>query len=243
MPAERYLARLPRANLFQDALAAIERYIDELPAGTRIHSERELAVALGVSRPLARQAVKVLEGLGRLESRPGSGTFVREPVAGAGQDFLLRGLASDAETRQHVVVARRAVEVAVVDALSELWDPSMAVELEDTIRLSGDPVGGGSDIRVNLDFEAKLAELSGNPVLQRLQSLMHSAWFEAHRDVLGERSASEPATHEHRLILDALRGGDRQTACSAMNAHIHGIAQKSDAAPREPISEDDDDDR
>ncbi len=39
--------------------------------------ERELAQALGVSRPTVREAIKQLVTMGLLEHRQGQGTFVR----------------------------------------------------------------------------------------------------------------------------------------------------------------------
>src|SRR5512135_1508422 len=45
--------------------------------GDRIMPERELALALGVSRPTVREAIRRLVTMGLLEHRQGQGTFVR----------------------------------------------------------------------------------------------------------------------------------------------------------------------
>ena len=225
MRAERHLARLPRANLFQDALAAIEQYVEELPPGSRVRSERELAASLDVSRPLIRQAIKVLEGLGRVESRPGSGTFVRDPAEAEARGYLLQGLRPDEATLKQVVSARRAVEAAVIDALLGVWDESMSAELMETIRRAPTSVSGG-DVRANLEFEVLLGKFCGNEVLSRLQALTHSAWLEAHRGSLGEASSSESARREHLLILEALSKGNGEEARDLMSEHIEGVGSR-----------------
>ena len=49
----------------------------QLKPGEQIMPERELAQALGVSRPTVREAIKQLVTMGLLEHRQGQGTFVR----------------------------------------------------------------------------------------------------------------------------------------------------------------------
>ena len=48
-------------------------------AGDRLPPERELADAFGVSRTVVREAIKVLEAQGVLETATGSGAYVRAP--------------------------------------------------------------------------------------------------------------------------------------------------------------------
>ena len=49
----------------------------ELKAGDRLLAERELALALGVSRPVLREALRSLAMLGLLDIQHGRGAFVR----------------------------------------------------------------------------------------------------------------------------------------------------------------------
>jgi DNA-binding transcriptional MocR family regulator len=69
--------------LYQRLAEAIRSSIrrGELPSGTRLPTERSLAVALSVSRSTVVAAYDVLRGEGWLESRQGSGTWVRRHAA------------------------------------------------------------------------------------------------------------------------------------------------------------------
>src|SRR3954468_24509935 len=73
-------------RLYQQVASTIEREITEgrYQPGQRLASERDLAEELGVSRPTLRRAVIALEMRGLLESRQGSGVYVRRmTVAGS----------------------------------------------------------------------------------------------------------------------------------------------------------------
>src|SRR5699024_8692473 len=70
----------PVATLFGDdvlstALAAIIR---DVGIGSKLPSERELSEQLGVSRTALRDRLALLEGLGAVRRRTGSGTYVAE---------------------------------------------------------------------------------------------------------------------------------------------------------------------
>src|SRR3954469_25273443 len=70
-------------RLYQQVAATIERAIAEgrYQPGQRLASERDLAEEFGVSRPTVRRAVIALEMRGLLESRQGSGVYVRRAAA------------------------------------------------------------------------------------------------------------------------------------------------------------------
>jgi GntR family transcriptional regulator len=61
----------------------LRRAIDagELPPGSRLPSERELARSHGTARNTARQAIQILLGEGLVEAQHGRGVFVRPPRA------------------------------------------------------------------------------------------------------------------------------------------------------------------
>jgi len=58
----------------------LERLLSESILGSRLPGERELAVRLGVARMTLRKAIDDLVAEGRVERRPGSGTFVTRPA-------------------------------------------------------------------------------------------------------------------------------------------------------------------
>jgi GntR family transcriptional regulator, transcriptional repressor for pyruvate dehydrogenase complex len=85
-------------SLADKAIARIRELIQsgELPPGSRLPSEQQLATELGLSRNLMREAVKALVVARVLEIRRGDGTYVTSLEPG----LLLEGLGSAVELLQ-----------------------------------------------------------------------------------------------------------------------------------------------
>jgi DNA-binding transcriptional MocR family regulator len=80
--------------LYRQLASSLKRAIDlgEVPLGTVLPPERALARSLSVSRATVVAAYDRLKSEGWLESRQGSGTWVRTPAEGhAGQDAIATG--------------------------------------------------------------------------------------------------------------------------------------------------------
>src|SRR5204863_1753204 len=78
----------------------------ELKAGDRLLAERELALALGVSRPVLREALRSLAMLGLLDIRHGRGAFVRAADASVLGQALTLCLAPEPNILDDVLQAR-----------------------------------------------------------------------------------------------------------------------------------------
>ncbi len=104
----------------------LRRKIERLKPNTRLPSERQLAVDLGVSRMTLRQALDELQQEGRIYTVRGSGTFVsqfrvskRMTLTSFSQDMLARGM-----TPSSVVIS---AEVATPpQELVEAWGINVA---------------------------------------------------------------------------------------------------------------------
>lgn len=98
----------------------LESMLAEAVPGTRLPGERALSIRLGVARMTLRRVVDDLVDQGRLDRRPGSGTFVTRPalakelgVTSFSEDMRARGLRPGTEVidvsqrSAHQVLARQ----------------------------------------------------------------------------------------------------------------------------------------
>ena len=85
-PSMAGLETIKRVSVKDQTLEQLKNYIlsGVVPLGERLPSERALADALGVGRYSVREALKVLQAVGLVESRVGEGAFL---TANTGASF------------------------------------------------------------------------------------------------------------------------------------------------------------
>ncbi|MFC8529095.1 FadR/GntR family transcriptional regulator [Nocardia sp. NPDC057227] len=107
MPLQPVVRRSVSADVFEQIAADV--LSGELPPGSTLPSERQLAEALGVSRPAVREALQRLAGAGLVAVRQGDATTVLDYRNGSGLEILPRLLIRDGVLEP--AVARSILEV------------------------------------------------------------------------------------------------------------------------------------
>ncbi|UGT59378.1 FadR/GntR family transcriptional regulator [Nocardia asteroides] len=107
MPLQPVVRRSVSADVFEQIAADV--LSGELPPGSTLPSERQLAEALGVSRPAVREALQRLAGAGLVAVRQGDATTVLDYRHGSGLEILPRLLIRDGVLEP--AVARSILEV------------------------------------------------------------------------------------------------------------------------------------
>jgi len=223
------LVAIQRLDVFREALRRIEDHIEanHLQPGDRLPSDRDLAAALEVSRPLVRQAIKVLESLGRVSAQQGSGTYVQDAGHRVAVRELTRGMRFDRDLLRQVLPARVTIDVEVLRAAFARRTPEMLAALARTLdewerqlTEDGHEAGATTSASLDLGFEAALGRACGNEVLRRLQALAHDVWLQA--QIAVGVAPGDPAAlhHEHREVLEALARGDLPEAERRLRDHL-----------------------
>ena len=193
-----------------------------LKAGQRLPSQRELAEQLGVSRPSVREALTVLETMGLVTVRVGSGVFVAK--AGARRPLWRY---SDRCTPADVYEARLGLEgYAARLAAARIDKPA-----EERLRRCTDAMrnalesGDVISLAVNdTEFHDMIFELSGNPVLAAMYRPVREMLVESQRLPMAQFDRLSETVYEHEAILEGLASQDPDTAEAAMQSHIRSAA-------------------
>lgn len=214
---------IQQVDVYGEARSKLRELIDSgsYAPDDKLPSERALAEALNVSRVVVREAMKVLEYMGKVEIRHGAGTFVRQPQADPLAAALLHEHDVDDAFLHSLVEARtaleaRAVELATARGAAADWDELRAVLARNAEEHLPDAELGS----LNLLFEQAVARVADSPVLTALQRSVHELWVVA----WGERGLAPADKHrlhdEHGAILDAMAAGDRRRAVRLMTRHV-----------------------
>lgn len=227
------LVAIDRTGVFRNVLKQLETFIDtrNLQPGDRLPSDRELAAALEVSRPVVRQAIKVLEGLGRLTSIQGSGTYVTDSMRELARQ-LVRTLPINPQLVQQSMEARRAIELEVLRSAFNHRATANLTILEEAltpVQQSSSRAEEPGPSTLDLSFEQALGRICGNEVLRRLQSLTQEAWLETQL-TLGLAPHSNETMHtQHRAIFEHFKNGQLDAASKLFSEHLSFGAPDSSA--------------
>lgn len=196
--------------------------------GEKIPPERELTVALGVSRTALREAVKRLESLGVLSVRQGNGTYVNNSAEQRERVFRqeMQTLFSigDVNIRDfveaRVLLESKAVALAAERATDEELD--RLAHLQNCMEKNLD--NREEFLQYDMEFHRYLLKISRNPVLLRF------AW--SIEDLLREQIKRSVTTHEnlkdafdaHVQIVKELRLRNPVRAEQALQNHLDKIS-------------------
>jgi GntR family transcriptional regulator, transcriptional repressor for pyruvate dehydrogenase complex len=208
------------------------RLLDEVTAGdhragTRLPSERRLAESLGVGRSAIREAIAVLEVLGIVEVRVGSGTYVRGTISDLLPQAIDWGLMLGerhtrdlVETRQHLeaVTARLAARRATDDDVARLR--ARLDRMRETAQSVTD------FIEADVEFHLEVARIAGNTVLR---DILHSVrallrvWIQRAVGADGDTAAT---LVEHVAVFEAIERKDPDAAARCMWTHMESASAR-----------------
>ena len=215
--------------------AAVSGLIRQLAPGDRLPGERELATTLNVSRAALRDRLSQLEGLGVLERRTGSGTYVRGLEAANLTSALDLAVSASRLSLSALNSVRVALERQAAREAARLAEPVPIAYMRKAVKTMEEPTAGDPDIfQADLSFHRALFNAAANPAL--------SFFADALRGVLKEDLAKRrermrllPDDRQmmidvHLAIYDAVQSGDEEAAMQAIDHHFDIIDQRLLAA-------------
>jgi len=222
------LVAIPRTPALTDYVKqSILEYVRQnaLQPGTAIPSEKELGQRLGVSRNSVREAVQALVSLGVLETRQGSGIYVRpftlDPLLdGLQYQFVgsLREIGEFLEVRLVLELGMTGEVIQrITDAELETLDGVVEHMRITAERSEGCPEADG-------EFHHLLFEPVGNGFLLQLLDMFWVVFRKA-SETLEDGTAAFSVYEDHVAILAAVRAGDVEAARQAIRRH-YAIAQE-----------------
>ena len=213
----------------------------QLAADSRLPSERELAARFGVGRPAVREAIGALQNEGLVITRRNSGTYVcadalqrlaaapPDAASLADPDFSPTSTL-DVRLILEPAIARRAAAhgqrdelaehyLAQMDSIVDVTDPEQRVLWNNSDRL----------------FHRQLAVMTGDALLVKIadevaRTMDQPLWKRLKDDGIYDAGRIRLYVSEHRLIYEAIVGGDADAAAFYVEQHIMRV--RRDIAPK-----------
>ncbi|MGH2557844.1 MAG: FadR/GntR family transcriptional regulator [Thermomicrobiales bacterium] len=199
----------------------------QLVRGQKLPAERELEQQFGVSRRVVREAVKVLGTMGLVESRHGSGVYVRNNPLPVVSQALTLSITPDEQSIERVFEFRLPLEVMAARwAARRRTEPQLAAIREAAaLSLAGAESGAFQDfITGDLAFHAAIGQASANPYLRVILSVLEHLLSEINRRLERSPGSILTASRQHVRIAEAIAAGRADEAGAAMAEHVRYAA-------------------
>lgn len=225
-----------RPKLAEQTASRIEQRIwaEQLQAGDLIGSESDLVTTYGVSRPVLREAIRLLEHLNVAEMRkgPGGGFFVAMPDSAGVTRAAAAYLNAIGVDYESIFEARRKLEVIAVELACERISEKGLMDLRAELALEQNAIDDNTGSAMH-EIHIEIAKITRNPAISLFVEVMSELLFRRYDpdrlEGTSERGqADRRRTHEeHEAIVEAIAAGDTGMARVRMTQHLANLAGRA----------------
>ncbi len=207
----------------------IERLILDgvLRPGDRLPPERELALAVDVSRPILRAALKELEARGLVRARHGEGTDAGDVIGTVFERPMVELVRRHQRAIFDFLEFRRDMEGTAAAYAAERASEADQTILERIFGLMEDAHAQADpeeEARLDVEFHTAIIEAAHNVVLLHMMRscyrLLAEGVFYNRQKIYANAAWREDLLNQHRAILEAIRARDGDAAQKAARAHM-----------------------
>lgn len=211
-------------RLYEQVIAYIQKNIENntFKIGGKLPTERSLAEQLNVSRGTLRDAFRILESKGIIETRPGAGRILVKPIDSFfdfGEEILIELRKSEIAD---LIEAREVLEVGMCKLICERITDEEIKEIEEILERQ----------KVEKDFDAStyfhlsLATACNNQVLENFIKLNMKLIREVRNQNFSNEEFKQEAIREHREVLNAIKKRDVKLSQQAVRLHFNNMRKR-----------------
>ncbi len=213
-----------RANLPETIVQEFTRLVETgaVRLGDRLPPESELAETWGVGRSSVREAFRVFQLLGVIESTPGRGTY----LSNTAPLLLITDWARFTEVRavSEILEARIILESGTVRLAADRATPEDIAQMEAALARGWAAQGDAeASVQASLDFHMAVAAAAHNETLLLTSRLLRVFYYESSRLSRRDPESYVALLRDHERILQTIKARDPDGAAELMVAHLrHG---------------------
>ncbi len=192
-----------------------------LKPGDRLPAERELAQTLGVGRSTVREAIRSMESLGMVDTRPGEGTFLADGTGSHPNGAIAASLLQFWRNQRKLFEVRRVIEPDLAAFAALRATPEQVERMREALaRQEADVADGKTGLKADTDFHFRLTEAAGNEVLFQIMTNLMDMLRETREASVQLNDRPGRSLRNHRAILRAIEKGDAEGAEQRMYEHL-----------------------
>ena len=219
----KFSCEIKKTKMYEEIADKLEEMIlsDEISVDEKLPSEQALATSFGVSRPVVRESLMLLNARGLITQKNGEGAYVSRPTPDSFVQTMNRIAQMSNIDVTSLFEVRMALEVlsaqkAAIHATLE--DLRGLEELLDEMRKNRDD--DARFAQLDAEFHAVIAHIGGNEILYLfINSLVQQITVMIQNNLTLE-GANEDALRYHERIIEAIRSGLPEKSGDIMRKHI-----------------------
>ncbi|WP_298503632.1 FadR/GntR family transcriptional regulator [uncultured Sphaerochaeta sp.] len=215
---------LSRVNLSQQIADHLEEVILSSPTSKvaeKLPGEMKLAKQYNVSRPVIREALKLLQERGLITLKNGSGAYITRPENDTVMNAINRIMQVDRIKSDDLTQMREILELSSVDqAVKRITDEQLKEMDRILSKFEDKSLPLKERVKLDEQFHIAIAQATGNELLSMFVGVLTSLL----RDYMGKgiliEGGIEDAIKRHREIYQALLNRDAKAVHQAMVDHL-----------------------
>lgn len=222
-------SKVKHTRLYEQVLSQIDQQIKEgkLKLGDRLPPERELSKQMGVSRGTLRDAFRILEAQGVIETKPGGGRHLREIF---NQDEIQDSESIIKEIQKATIMdlleVREILEERMIELVCKRATKEEIDRLESLIEEESMNPNKKRNQELDYVFHTALAECTKNIVIINFMKLNLKIMNQTRKFSYKSDTNFNDAQKEHRTIYEAVKLRDVEQAKQAVKNHINNIKKR-----------------
>ncbi len=227
------LKPLKKKKLYEEIVDQIIFLISskQLKPGDKLPSERLLAEQLSVARPTVREALRTLEDRGYIESKIGSGMYVRTLSIDYLVAPMLEIMMQSEVLVDEILEMRLILETEIIKLAAVRHTEENIKDLEQVLEeMEKEISAGGYAIEADDLFHLKIAESCKNTCIYTLFIMCRNLLKKSIHSVYDKPNVAQNTYKEHIELFEAIKSKNPEIAALAIQKHIHNTNRRIQAA-------------
>lgn len=219
-------SNITNKKIYQQVINQIQDMIlsGKLKKGDKLMSERELSEKMGVSRTSIREAIRVLETMGIIESRQGEGNFICNNIESSliqplSMMFILNNGSYEDILELRNMIELEAVKLAAIRGTEEEFEELKIISQNLTNNDENCDKEG-----IDKMIHYKIACMSKNFLIKSLYkislNLLEDFIVNSRQKIVNYYNEEEILNNQHKKICDAIIARDPENAYKYMKEHL-----------------------
>ncbi|OQY34354.1 MAG: hypothetical protein B6241_05060 [Spirochaetaceae bacterium 4572_59] len=202
--------------------------------GDKLPTENELAERFGIGRSSIREAIKIFNYLGVLESKAAKGTFLSDR-ANISTEALSWSILLGKDEQQELIETRGAIELWSIMTLTHLQNENpesnteVIAELQDQVNHMKKSLDSGKPenlVEADYNFHNIIVKSTENSLFYSIYKTLKSFMYE--EIVQSQSDYNDPGeiVKEHQQIIDTIVNGQVNHSIETFSSHIENIKSR-----------------